>query len=460
MPNPDLRSQLCDMPAMQKRLSSCVKPGFDTGTGDGSSGSQDPSNSNAKSIVAPVVGGVAGFIAMALLVFLIFRLRRQRRTVNNERLLDTEGHLEEAPDPFNPQNQTKRMQASGSGRSWCESTADASNQKDVIRIAYIPSIASEDSIQLPELAALGGGPQASFMASFDDVHNKHTSIASSLSTGILDEAVVMAISNKATPQLLRLHTIKSSNSDMIQRSNSLHSSNSIKRTKSQRRVAEANKSARLQGQGNNNKNNNNPDGEGSQLHDALEQLQAQPEPEQQYTPAVMITGPSARSSAQSTVSNKGAPSPPSMVLEPRPLHPSYSTHQSSIPSPVTPVTPPPPPPTSGTQTATIQHSVSAPTALASLLATTSTTPPTISTSISAPHSAPPSAMHAYPSLVQPSPTSPPSGGPSNFSQSPTAPTRDSTLSTLSDGRSTTTRGEGEEIMIFWDGQRGSRTSNL
>ncbi|KAF9144707.1 hypothetical protein BGX30_011728 [Mortierella sp. GBA39] len=333
-----------------------------------------------------------------------------------------------------------------------ESTADASSQKDVIRIAYIPRIASEDSNQLPELAALGGGPQASFMASFDDAHSKHTSIASSLSTGTLDEAVVMAIGNKATPQLLRLHTIKSSNSDMIQRSNTLHSSNSIKRTKSQRRVAEANKSAKLQGQGN---NNNNPGEEGSQLNDVLEQLQAQPEPEQQYTPAVMVTGPSARSSAQSTVSNKQAPSLPSMVLEPRPLHPSYHTHQSSIPSPVTSVTPPPPQ-TSGAQTTTIQHSASAPTALASLLASTSTTLPTISSSISAP----PSAMHAYPSLVQPSPMSPPGGGPSHLSQSPAAPMRDSTFSTLSDGRSTTTRGEGEEIMIFWDGHHGSKTSNL
>ncbi|KAG9061508.1 hypothetical protein KI688_007086 [Linnemannia hyalina] len=454
MPYPDLCSQLRDMPALQRRLSSCVKPGFDTGTGDGSSGSKDPSNSNAKSIVAPVVGGVVGFVAIALLILLIFRQRRQRRTANNGGLLGTERHLEEAPDPF--KSQTKRMQVSGSGKSWCESAADASSRKDVIRIAYIPRIASEDSTQLPELAALGGGPQASFMASFNDAHSKHSSIASSLSTGTLDEAVVMAIGNKATPQLLRLHTIKSSNSDMIQRSNTLHSSNSIKRTKSQRRVAEANKSAKLQGQGN---NNNNPGGEGSQPNDALEQLQAQPEPEQQYTPAVMVTGPSARSSAQSTVSNQQAPSLPSMVLEPRPLHSSYHTDQSSIPSPATPATPPPQ--TSGAQTTTtIQHSASAPTALASLLASTSTTFPTIPSSVSAPPSAPPSAMHAYPSLVQPSPMSPPGGGPSHLSQSPAAPTRNSTFSTLSDGRSTTTRGEGEEIMIFWDGHRGSKTSNL
>jgi hypothetical protein len=120
--------------------------------------------------------------------------------------------------------------------------------------------------------------------------------------------------------------------------------------------------------------------------------------------------------------------------------------------------------TSGAQTTTIQHSASAPTALVSLLASASTTVPTISTSISAPHSAPPSAMHAYPSLVhhqqQPPFSAPPGGAPGHLSQSPTAPTRDSTFSTLSDGRSTTTRGEGEEIMIFWDGHRGSRTSNL
>jgi hypothetical protein len=38
-----------------------------------------------------------------------------------------------------------------------------------------------------------------------------------------------------------------------------------------------------------------------------------------------------------------------------------------------------------------------------------------------------------------------------------APLRDSTFSTMSDGRSST-RGDGEEIMIFWDGHRDSRTN--
>ncbi|KAK3843920.1 MAG: hypothetical protein J3R72DRAFT_439388 [Linnemannia gamsii] len=435
-------------------VASCVKPDFDTGVGNGSSGPTDSSSSKS-SIVALVVGGLAGFIVIALITLLIFRQRRQRRTANNERLLSSEGHLEEAPDPFKPQTQSKRLQPSGSGKSWCESTA-ASSHKDVIRIAYIPSLSSEESIQLPELAALSG-PQASFMASINDIHTKHTSVASSMSTGTLDEAFIMAVSNKATPQLLRLHNIKKNNSDMIQRSNSLHSSNSIKRTKSQRRVADANKSAGQE----TGHSGDNFNGEGKQLYDALEQLQAQQEePDTQYTPAVMVTGPSARSSAQSTVSTKRGPNLPSMVLEPRPLHPSYHTQPSSA-SPVTPVTPPLP--TSAPQTI-ISHSASAPTALASLLASTSTTTPTISTVISTSHSAPPSAMRAYPSLVQPSPSQPTgAGSPIHLSQSgpnTAPPTRDSTFSTLSDSRSTTTRGEGEEIMIFWDGHRGSRTSNL
>ncbi|KAF9927100.1 hypothetical protein FBU30_003488 [Linnemannia zychae] len=378
-------------------------------------------------------------------------------------MLSAEGHLEETPDPFKLQNQSKRMiQASGSGRSWCESTAGASSHKDVIRIAYIPSVSSEESIQLPELAVLGGGPQAPFMASYDNNHdNKHDSIASSLSTGTLDEAVVMAVSNKATPQLLRLHTIKNSNSDLIQRSNSLHSSNSIKRAKSQRRIAD--QSSRSEG------------ADGKKLYDALEQLHNPQEPEQQYTPAVMVTGPSARSSAQSTISNKRGPNLPSMVLEPRPLHPNYYIRQHSPASPVTPVTPPTPTlPVVESQT-TMQQSASSPTALASLLASTSTATPTISTStISPSQSAPPSVMRSYPSLIQHPlqsslPSQPGTGNgntsslgldPNHLSQSTTPPTRDSTFSTLSDGRSTTTRGEGEEIMIFWDGHRGSRTSNL
>jgi len=260
----------------------------------------------------------------------------------------------------------------------------------------------------------------------------------------------MAVTNKATPQLLRLQNIKTCNSDLIQRSNSLHSSNSIKRSRSQWRVAEANRFRGQQGLG-------DSQGEGSsQLHDALEQLQGYQEPEQQFTPAVMITGPSARSSAQSTVSNKRAPSLPSMVLEPRPLHPNYHTH----PSPPSPVTPPAALSSGSGVQATIQHSASAPTALVSLLASTSTTMPTIPTSISS-QSAPPSAMRAYPSMVQHQQQASTShqGGP-HLSQAATSPTRDSTFSTLSDARSTTTRGEGEEIMIFWDGHRGSRSSNL
>ncbi|KAF9133814.1 hypothetical protein BGW39_008857 [Mortierella sp. 14UC] len=262
------------------------------GVGNGSSGPTDNSSNSKSSIVAPVVGGIAGFITIALVAFLIFRQRRQRRT-NSERLLSSEGHLEEAPDPFKPQSQSKQMQASGSGKSWCESAA-ASSHKDVIRIAYVPSMASEESIRPPELAALGGGPQASFMASINDTHNKHTSLASTISTGTLNEAIVMAVTNKATPQLLRLHNIKKNNSDMIQRSNSLHSSNSIKRTKSQRRVAEANKSAGQLGASRLGAGHGrgNSLGEGSQLSDALEQLQVQQEePEQQYTPAVMLSYP-------------------------------------------------------------------------------------------------------------------------------------------------------------------------
>lgn len=60
-------------------------------------------------------------------------------------------------------------------------------------------------------------------------------------SAVLDEAVVMAVTTKATPHVMNFKTIKATQFDLIQRSNTLHSTNSIKRSTSQRRVADAKK---------------------------------------------------------------------------------------------------------------------------------------------------------------------------------------------------------------------------
>ncbi|KAF9961205.1 hypothetical protein BGZ72_004535 [Mortierella alpina] len=263
----------------------------------------------------------------------------------------------------------------------------------------------------------------------DDGRNKHDSVASTCSTAVLDEAIVMAVTSKATPQLLRLNNIKANNSEMIQRSNTLHSSNSIKRTQSQRRQAQAKRSA-------------------SQRSKAgVNQLQGQDntrdqhiEDEVLFTPAVMITGPSARSSAQSVASTDQRLNTPSMVLEPRPLHRNYSGRRSETTAskrenePSTNVSEPVTTPSSA-------HSAPAPLA-----------PSAISSPSSVSHSVSTS------TIVSPA-------GATNVEVLEAVPAgsalqqRDSssTVSTASDTRSTTTR-DGEEIMIFWDGPPNSRGS--
>ncbi|KAG0368995.1 hypothetical protein BC939DRAFT_132873 [Gamsiella multidivaricata] len=368
-------------------------------------------------------------------------------------------------------------------------------KKDVIRIAYIPNV--------PEMAHLGGVPQVSFA---DENYDKHISIASSISTGVLDEAVLMAINKKATPKIMRLNNIKAKNSEMIQKSNNLYSSNSLKRTQSQRRTAEA---RRLEtgAQAEAGRKEEVPEtffteGQACEGYDAKNRQKEQ----QQYTPTVMVTAPSTRSSAQSMASGKRKPRPPNMVLEPRPLHPSYHVSPtSSSPAPKS---------ESGHAMPTMMSepilargsstpSTPAPTALVSLLASSPSTSYVASPSSPPPPpaSAPASAPVSAPARLVPPPKSYTldrsdhqaetlegngqldpwiasimarhfdymdsefsgdygNGGRYATGGRPLAAVRNSTFSTYSDARSTMTRGDGEEIMIFWDGHRGSRASTM
>ncbi|KAG0333967.1 hypothetical protein BG000_008752 [Podila horticola] len=190
---------LCQCP-----VASCTKVTFDTGD----SGTKQPASSG--SIVGPIVGGIAGLAVVAAIVALVIRRKRKRRHLRNA-MADPDDSIESF---------SKRWTSPGA----------RSSQRDVIQIAYIPSMISERSIQLPEQSQ--GGTRSPFVISLiDDSPNKHDSVASHMS-GILDEAVVMDVTAKATPQVMKLHTIKQNNTELIQRSNSLHTSNSIKRSNS------------------------------------------------------------------------------------------------------------------------------------------------------------------------------------------------------------------------------------
>ncbi|KAF9360532.1 hypothetical protein BGX26_008952 [Mortierella sp. AD094] len=328
------------------------------------------------------------------------------------------------------------------------------NQKDIIRIAYIPNIPDVEPFQLPELAHLGG----------DEDYDKHASLASSFSTGTLDEAVVMAMNNKVTPKLMRLNAIKADNSELIQRSNSLHSSNSIKRTQSQRRAAVNQVQVEVD-------RNGRTTGESSDRTIPSGNHEHAPQNQQQYTPAVMVTGPSARSSAQSTASTKRKPRPPNMVLEPRPLHPSY--HINLSPSPTKSLQNEVQTTVASGPSMKVTASASTPIALASILTSTSNInqpPASASSTRSLPTRDEDYGKYGAEILEgcerrapwSASPKDPGCSNNNNAANSNTPPppiTRNSTFSTQSDSRSTIARGDGEEIMIFWDGHRDSRSSD-
>ncbi|KAG0243046.1 hypothetical protein BGX31_011281 [Mortierella sp. GBA43] len=276
-----------------------------------------------------------------------------------------------------------------------------SSGKDVIQIAYIPSVIGETPVMSPEPTMQHGGVlKPNFTSLKDEERNKHDSVSS------LDEAVVMAVTTKATPQVMKLNAIKATQSDLIQRSNTLHSSNSVKRSKSQRKLA-------------------NKDRNPSPL------ASAQPE-----------DGPDNDSDMESpSEDDEGNPFMTEAELATATNVSSYTndTHDSSVtraPSPYSNN-----PFLSLAETKAMSHV---------------TSPPGTPMSETTVFASVPISLEDQ----QYDPLADLAGGGVRLrpwaTSGPTA-MRDSTFSTMSDGRST--RGDGEEIMIFWDGSRDSR-SNL
>ncbi|KAF8933089.1 hypothetical protein BGZ58_006586 [Dissophora ornata] len=303
-------------------------------------------------------------------------------------------------------------------KRWNSTTSDPTG-KDVIRIAYIPSMIGDSPIVTPESSVQHGGVlKPNFMSLRSEERNKHDSMAS------LDEAVVMAVTTNATPQVMKLNTIKATQSDLIQRSNTLHSSNSIKRSQSQRRFAN-------KGSG---KNPSPLGGPQSGTDSDMENSDVEG-----VTSAVRVR----KASATSAGSDNDHEANPFMTDAEKAdnTHGNYATNikSSRLSNPF--LSP------SESKALTLNLNSSETSFFSSQLETPmsdrtmfSSIPLTLTDHQGDPLS----------DLAE--------GGvklrPWASSSGPTA-LRDSTFSTISDSRSST-RGDGEEIMIFWDGHRDSK----
>ncbi|KAF9326858.1 hypothetical protein BG006_009757 [Podila minutissima] len=326
-------------------IASCTKVTFDTGD----SGTTQPDSSG--SIVGPIVGGIAGLAVVAAIVVLVIRRKRKRHHLRKT-MVDPDDSIESF---------SKRWTIPG----------DRSSTRSPFVISLI-----------------------------DDSPNKHDSVASHMS-GILDEAVVMDVTAKATPQVMKLHTIKQTNTELIQRSNTLHTSNSIKRSNS-RNVA----SVKLNSKGgySRNRQQQNPSPLGAQSDDdddSNDDTENKDNNDSHERPL-------------STMSDNN----PFLSIEER----SKSADDCSI-STRNPFESP---------RETEFSSVS----LSSTTARGSTIIPDSRQSLEYSPFHPPARLTPWAN---------------------DGPSRDSTLSTASDARSST-RGDGEEIMIFWGGSHTNRNS--
>ncbi|KAF9174614.1 hypothetical protein BGX20_010607 [Mortierella sp. AD010] len=316
-------------------------------------------------------------------------------------------------------------------KRWNSSSSDSLGSKDVIRIAYIPSIIGESPISNPEPSVQTGGVlKPNFTALKNTDRNKHDSVAS------LDEAVVMAVTSKATPQVMKLGAVKANQSDLIHRSNSLHSSNSMKRSQSQRRIAKAKNNAGSKGPSplglveNSNRSDagadndidviNNQLGSKDNRLSALSGVSSNP---------FMTEEELANATNTSSFTNRTLRNSVDTRATSRSSNPFLSIAESTV--------------------------VSSPTS--HLFTPTSSQPGSPMSDTTAVFASIPITLGEpfnNDDLLSGLPA--PNLRPWTSSSASTA-TRDSTFSTMSDSRSST-RGDGEEIMIFWDGNRNSKTN--
>ncbi|KAK3838674.1 MAG: hypothetical protein JOS17DRAFT_730902 [Linnemannia elongata] len=460
----DVIGSICQCPT-----ASCVKINFDIGAGNG----DDDNDSSKPSLIGPIIGALAGLAAIAFIAYFVIRKRKQNQRRSSVLMLGQD----DSNDSFS--------------KRWNPSTgSEFAGHKDVIRIAYIPSMIGDSPASRPASTATAlASPQPQFASLRHGDRNKHDSVGSvgSHMSAVLDEAVVMAVTAKATPQVMNFTAIKANQADLIQRSNTLHSSNSIKRSTSQRRIADAKKNTAnttnttatggyrtpspLAGGGSSgsthvlsDSDDNESDAESSTgtsvtqtAHMRQQSAGKQNLMDSTHNPfmsptELLATGSALPSPAGSSVSGHNGDTLVSLK--------GSSTYRNSNPfmsqSESATLIPELSPNTNTFSTnnrfSTLSSSTSAPSPALSASSTFASIPIRLGGDIVDDGSNDP--LSPFADLAG-------GGNLRPWMSSGTPALRDSTFSTMSDARSST-RGDGEEIMIFWGGQhnRDSKASNM
>ncbi|KAG9072402.1 hypothetical protein KI688_000172 [Linnemannia hyalina] len=456
----DVIGSICQCPS-----ASCVKINFDIGAGNG----DDDSSDSKPSLIGPIIGAIAGLAAIACIAFFVIRKRKQKRRRSSVLMLGQD----DSNDSFS--------------KRWNPSTgSEFAGHKDVIRIAYIPSMIGDSPASRPVSTATAlASPQPQFASLRGEDRNNRDSVGSAGShmSAVLDEAVVMAVTTKATPQVMNFTAIKAAQSDLIQRSNTLHSTNSIKRSTSQRRIADAKNTTNtpatgghrtpspLSGGGSSgnthvlsDSDDNNSDAEGSTAtsvtqtaHMRRRSAGKQNLMDSTHNPfmsptELLATGSALPSPSGSSMSGHNGDTLVS--------HKGSSTYRNSNPfmsqSESATLIPELSPNTNTFSTnnrfSTLSSSTSAPSPVLSSSSTFASIPIRLGGDIVDDGTNDP--LSPFADLAGGSNLRP-------WMSSGTPALRDSTFSTMSDARSST-RGDGEEIMIFWGGQhnRDSKASNV
>lgn len=231
----------------------------------------------------------------------------------------------------------------------------------------------------------------------------------------------MGVTTKATAHVIKLNNLKQTQSDLIQRSNSLHSSNSIKRSKSQRRLEAASAGGKIRQR----ERVRSPLGESNLASDSDQDTCSGSDSDEETT-AKHVATTRRKSRAEKDLDNPFMTEAELISFGPAPTPRSTKSNRSSNPFLSA---------SEYSESSTMVGGAPEPvfTSMAISLAGDDLMSSPISDLVSA--------------NLRPWTTSGSTG------------MRDSTFSTASTSRSST-RGDGEEIMIFWDGHRDSKASNL
>jgi hypothetical protein len=92
----DVIGSTCQCP-----VASCVKISFDTGAGNGDEDNSS-SNESESSVAGPIIGAVAGLVAIALIAFFVIRKRRRQKPKSSVLMLGQDDSNDSFSKRFNP----------------------------------------------------------------------------------------------------------------------------------------------------------------------------------------------------------------------------------------------------------------------------------------------------------------------------------------------------------------------